>query len=435
MFEKLEKTITPIVGKIQGNIFIRSVSEGFSSYVGLLVVGSIFLLIACFPIEAVANAVAAVTFGDTTLAGLFGKVSTCTFSILAIYSVLGIARAYARERGVDQYSAMLTSLAAWFFLMPNLSSGIPFDWIGAKGVFCGMLSTIFVVEIMKFVMDKGWVITLPAGVPPAVAESFTAMIPQAIVFVIYIAINAIMAIAGTDMFTLIFTLIAAPIQGLTTSYFGYLIAEFLIHFLWWFGIHGANVVGAITNPFLALNSATNLDYFQKGIGSPQIITSEFASLYTTLGGCGSTLSLLIVVLVACKSKRLTTIAELALPAGIFQINEPVTFGFPMALNPMMAIPFFLVPMVSYSIGYFSIALGLVPYTSGISVTWTCPPIIAGFLCSGWQGAALNFVQLVVGMVIYYPFAMMYDKKCLADEAGQAEAAAATEDVDLDSIDL
>jgi len=434
MFEKIEKTITPIVGKIQGNIFIRSISEGFSSYVGLMVVGSVFLLIACFPIEAVANAVAAVKFSDTvTLATLFSKVSTCTFSILAIYAVLGIARAYSRERGVDSYSAMLTSLAAWFFLMPNLDSGIPFAWIGAKGVFVGMISTIIVVEVMKFVVDKGWVITLPQGVPPAVAESFTAMIPMAIVFSLYIVINAIFAAIDTDAFTFIYGVIAAPLQGLTTSFIGYLFAEFMICFLWWFGIHGANVVGAITNPFLQANSAQNLEYFQNGVGSPTIVTSEFSSLFTSQGGCGSTLPLLVVVLVACKSKRLRTIAELALPAGIFQINEPVTFGFPMALNPTLAIPFFLAPMTNYVISYVAMATGLCPMTSGISVTWTCPPIICGFLAVGWQGAVLNAVEFVIDMIIYLPFIKVYDNKCLADEANQAQTEA--DDVDLDSITL
>ena len=434
MFEKLEKSVTPIVAKIQGNTVIRSISEGFSSYVGLLIVGSVFLLIACFPIDAVANFFASIVIGDNTLAGLFSKVSTVTFSILGVYCVLGIARSYAKNRGVEPYSAMLTSFAAWLYLMPGLDAGIPFDWIGAKGVFLGMLSTLLVVEIMRFVVNKGWVIKLPDGVPPAVSESFTAMIPMAVVFVIYIIIEAIVTACGTDMFTLIYTIIAAPLQGLTTSYGGYMVAEFMIHFLWWFGIHGSNVVGAITGPFLQMAAAQNIAYFQTGVGEPSIICQQFGDLFCTLGGCGSTLSLLIVVLLVCKSKRLRTIAELALPAGIFQINEPVTFGFPMALNPTLAIPFFLVPLVNVTVAYFSMKLGLVAIPSGVAVAWTCPPIIAGFLCCGWTGAVLNAVQLVLGMVIYAPFIKIYDKKLLEEESNQSTATADA-DVDLDSITL
>jgi Phosphotransferase system cellobiose-specific component IIC len=48
--------------------------------------------------------------------------------------------------------------------------------------------------------------------------------------------------------------------------------------------------------------------------------------------------------------------------------------------------------------------------------WTTPPIISGWLTTGsWRGAALQIVEIIIGIMIYLPFIKMLDKKYLRDE--------------------
>ena len=63
----------------------------------------------------------------------------------------------------------------------------------------------------------------------------------------------------------------------------------------------------------------------------------------------------------CKSKRLKSLGKLSFLPGIFNVNEPVIFGLPLVLNPMMAIPFFIVPLVTVGISFAAMFFGLVPY--------------------------------------------------------------------------
>ena len=131
-------------------------------------------------------------------------------------------------------------------------------------------------------------------------------------------------------------------------------------------------------------SVENLQAFKDGHEIPNIITGQFQDMFATFGGAGSTLSLIIVMVLFCKSQRIKKLSQLSLIPGVFGINEPIIFGLPIVLNPILLIPFVLVPAINIIIAYFAMDWGLVPLTNGIQLPWTTPPIISGFLVSGWQ---------------------------------------------------
>lgn len=64
--------------------------------------------------------------------------------------------------------------------------------------------------------------------------------------------------------------------------------------------------------------------------------------YIFLGGTGATLGLIIAIFIASRREDHRQVAKLALPSGIFQINEPILFGLPIIMNPVMFIPFILI---------------------------------------------------------------------------------------------
>lgn len=86
------------------------------------------------------------------------------------------------------------------------------------------------------------------------------------------------------------------------------------------------------------------------------------------------------------------------------------------LNPIMFIPFVLVPTLSSIITYGAISIGFMPPFTGVMAPWTTPPIISGFIVSGWQGAVVQGVIILLSIVIYYPFLKMQDKQYQINES-------------------
>ena len=109
------------------------------------------------------------------------------------------------------------------------------------------------------------------------------------------------------------------------------------------------------------------------------------------------------------------ISKLSLVPGIFNINEPVIYGLPIVYNPLMLIPFIIVPVIAYILTYVATATGIIVPFVGVQVPWTMPPVISGFILSGFSGAVLQIIILALAVVIYYPFMKMQDKQFIENE--------------------
>lgn len=456
MFNKLEKILMPLAEAIGRNKYLIAVRDGFLVSTPLLIVGSIFLLIGNFPIQSWTDWLASVSIGNTTLASLIGKPADATFTIMAIFATMGIGFSFAKQMKTNPIFGAAVTLMSWFIVMPYVVSGAPsalvntagkavdaagltasvtgisLGWIGAKGIFIGIICAFSAVHIYAWVERRGWIIRMPKGVPPTVVQSFAALIPAGVVMGVFFVINFIFAACGTDAFTFIFNFLQTPLLGLGDTLGAMIIAYIFLHLFWFFGVNGGSVVGAVMNPILTTLGLENLSAFKAHQALPHIITQQFQDLFATFGGCGSTLSLLIAMLFFCKSRRITELGKLAIIPGIFNINEPIVFGLPIVLNPTILIPFILVPMINIILAYFAMKIGLVPYCNGITVPWTTPILISGFLSTNWAGAVLQLCELIIGVIIYMPFIKIMDIQYMRDEA---KAVAAEEDDDINLDDL
>lgn len=448
MIKKLEKLLMPVAEAIGRNKYLVSVRDGFLVSTPLLIAGSIFLLIANFPIKAWTNWISSVIVNNQTgetLAAFIEKPSSATFSIMAIFAVVGIGYSFARQMKTNKIFGAAVALMSWFLIMPYVVSGnaeingvkeavtltgIPLGWVGAKGIFVGIFCAFISVHIYAWVERRGWTIKMPAGVPPTVVESFAALIPATVVMTTFFAINMLFGYLGTNVFDIIFEFLQTPLLNLGDTLGAMVIAYIFLHLFWFFGVNGGSVVGAVFNPILQTLSAGNVEFFKTGVGEGHIICQQFQDLFATFGGAGSTLSLIIAMLFFCKSKRITELGKLSLVPGIFGINEPIIFGLPIVLNPTMLIPFILVPTVNIVISYFAMAMEFVPICSGVNIPWTTPVIISGFLATNWVGAVLQGALLILGVFIYMPFIRMMDKQYLNDEKNAVE----TQDDDDFSLD-
>lgn len=438
MLSKLESVLMPMAEKIGKNKYLIAIRDGFLLSMPLLIVGSFFLLIANFPIPGWTQFWARF-FGDNW-ASYFSKPTDATFSIMAILAVIGIGYSFSEQMKVDKLFGAAISLVCWFLIMPyeimfneSVVTGIPLGWVGSKGIFVGIICAFLSVHVYAWVNKKGWVIKMPDGVPPTVEKSFAALIPAGVSVLVFFIINIVFAMTPFgNAFNFIFTILQTPLLKLGNTLPAMVIAYIFLHFFWFFGVNGGSVVGAVFNPILQTLSAENLAALQAGQPLPNIISQQFQDLFATFGGCGSTLSLLIAMMLFCHSKRIKELGKLAFIPGVFGINEPIVFGLPIVLNPMILIPFMLVPTINIVISYICMNIGLVPLCSGVAIPWTMPVILSGFLATGWQGAVLQFLLLILGVFIYMPFIKMMDKQYLEEEA-KAVNKEEDEDISLDDL--
>ena len=449
MIKQLEKLLVPLAEAIGRNKYLVSIRDGFLITTPLLIAGSIFLLLGEFPLPAWTewlNSIVVDQKAGTTLAAFIEKPSSATFSIMAIFAVIAIAYAFAKQLKTNAIFGSAVSAMSWFLLMPYLVTGtnqiggkdidvslpgIPLGWVGAKGIFVGILVSFAAVHLYAWVEKKGWVIKMPAGVPPTVVESFAALIPATVVMIAAFAVNLLFGFLGTNIFQIIFDFLQTPLVHLGGTLGASVTAFFFNGLFWFFGINGGAVVSAVYGPVLATLSLDNIEYFKTGMGTPHIINGQFQELFAIFGGAGSTLSLIIAMLIFCKSKRITNLGKLSLIPGIFGINEPIIFGLPIVLNPVMLAPFMLVPLFNIVVSYTVMSAGLVPICNGVTIPWTTPPIISGFLATDWRGAVLQAILIAAGVFIYMPFIKAMDKQYLQDEAKATEEAG--DDIDLDNL--
>lgn len=434
MFKKMESFFMFLAEKVGRNKYLLSIRDGFLVSMPLLIAGSFFLLIANFPIPGWTEFWGRI-FGENWTTFMV-KPTEATFNIMAIIVVMAIGYSFAGHMKVNKIFGAAISVVSWFLLMPyevlvkgsllisgvdTNVSGIPLKWVGSSGLFVGMIVAFLAVHIYAFANSKGWIIKMPDGVPPTVIQSFAALIPATLVITVFFVINIIFSFTPFEnAFNFIFEMLQIPLLNLGNTVWAMVTAYIFVHIFWFIGVNGGSVVGAVYNPILQTLAAQNLEAFRTGEPIPNIISQQFQDLFATFGGAGSTLSLLIAMLLFCKSKRIKNLGKLSLAPGIFGINEPIIFGLPIVLNPIMFVPFLLVPTFNIVVSYIVMKIGLVPYPSGVPITWTTPIIVSGFLSTGWTGAVLQVLLLIAGVFIYMPFIKIMDKQFMKEEMKEIE---------------
>ena len=410
---------------------VAALRDGFIMTTPFTICGSVFLLLANLPIPGYAEFMTSV-FGPEWTVPL-NAVSGATFSILALIAVLAITYKYVEGEGCDAIMASILALSTFLIVLPPsiLTKGgetvgdiIPKTWAGSNGVITAILISFLVSWIFCYCEKNHIGIKMPEAVPGGVAKAFEALTPGMILFTIGAIVYGLCHFLGATTFPeLIFKIVQTPLQGLSDTLIGGSIIAALQSILFWAGIHGPNVVGGVVNPILIANSIDNQHIIDMGMqlaGNPdaKIITSQINDVFIKSGGCGLTIGLLIASWLSAKSSQMKSITKLATVPGLFNINEPIIFGLPIVFNPFLLIPFILVPLLALIISYVSIAIGFMSPFSAVQVPWTTPPIIAGLLLNGWQGAVVQIIIIAMSVAVYFPFVRAQDRAMLKEENEQ-----------------
>ncbi|WP_456867222.1 PTS cellobiose transporter subunit IIC [Ewingella americana] len=435
----LERYVLPFALKIASQKHVLSVRDGIILNMPFMLIGSFFLIFAYLPIPSYANMMGEV-FGAAWREKLLYPVKA-TYDIMAIISSFGIAYRLAEKyKTLDPLTTGAVSLVAFILTIPQntlfqplngateqiIKGVLPMNFIGSQGLFVAIVIAILSTEIYRFVHDRNLVINMPAGVPPAVAKSFLALIPGFAVMAVVLALRlGVEATPFGNINNMIATIIGIPMHHIGGTLPGMIFSVILIGLLWMVGLHGDAIVLVFIQPVWLSNMSENLTAFQNGQPIPHIITQQFYDLWIAPGGTGALLGLVIFMLLRARSAQMKQLGKIAAPGCLFNISEPMVFGIPLVMNPYFAIPFILTPVILVIVTYTAMATGLVTPPVGIALPFTTPIFISGYLATGGHisGTVIQVVNLAISLVIYYPFFRAWDKLKFKEEhqAAQLEA--------------
>ena len=344
----------------------------------------------------------------------FQAVNFCTISCITVGITLGIAQEIGVwNMGAEKagYIPGLVGLAAWLSVT-NTShmvegakeafTGIAGNELGATGLFTGMIIGVLSVELFCFFEKQDALkIKMPEQVPPGVARAFEVLVPATITLIITACIgSACYNLTGLYLNDVIKNGIQGPLGAVGATIPGVMIIYLVIMLFWLVGIHGNNMLSAVKEALFTPLALENVEKFNKGEKPTNIINMYALQMWGEFGGSGVTIGLVIAIMIFGKREDNKAIASLSLIPGLFEINETVTFG----------IPFVLTSIVLEIVGYVLTVIGFCPVAC-LTVPWTCPPLIFGFLATGANimGAVTQAILISISVVIYTPFLISYEK--------------------------
>lgn len=418
----IERRIMPVANRIGTQRHMTAIRKGIIATMPLTIVGSFFTILLNIPIESVAAVI-------EPYREILDIPFRYTVGILALYATFGIASSLAKSYKLDSLTAGILALMSFLIVaapplrvvedLEGVTAGryINIANLGSGSLFGAIVTAIVSVEIYRFFIEKKITIKMPDGVPPEVTNSFVALIPGAVILIFFWVVRHML---GFDLNGFLSQLLM-PLKGVLAgnSLFGGLLTVFLICFFWVLGIHGPAIMGPVIRPFWDISIAENIDAFNAGTNAqnmPNIFTEQFLQWFVWIGGAGTTLAL-VVLFMFSKSKYLKSLGRLSILPGLFNINEPMIFGAPIVMNPVLGIPFIVAPLVTTTLSYILTVSGVVPMMVA-RLLFAMPAPIAAWMSTNWSVVAgvLVVVNFLITLAIYYPFFKVFEKQQLAREA-------------------
>lgn len=420
--DKFMEKLNVIAGIISSNIYISAIKNAFIANMPLLITGSFATLgssVLCSTTSGLAQ------FNGfqflEQFSSLFSTINYACINLLAFYICFLIGGSLGKSKGFDQMFSGMLALASYVVMIPTslttkvndvdvvVNNVIANTSSNAQGLFLAMIAGIVSVILFEKLMHvEKFRIKMPEAVPPAVSQSFSSLIPTILtLFIVSVFSFTFTKITGMNFAQAIVTMLQAPLVAVMQHPLGILVIVFVTQVFWFIGLHGANITAAVREPLMILALTTNMELFNAGQSASMIVAKPFWSMFCTIGGSGCTLGLLIAIYLASKRDDYKAVAKLSTAPAIFTINEPLIFGLPLVLNPIMMIPFIVAPLVSASIGYFSTYIRFAG-AAVVDVPWTTPVFINSYLATGGSiGAVITqAICLIVCILIYLPFVKM-----------------------------
>ncbi|WP_334352665.1 PTS sugar transporter subunit IIC [Companilactobacillus sp. HBUAS56257] len=404
-FEK----ITPTLEKISANKYLQTIMAAMMATLGPIILGSVAILVnlATSKLKIVA------------LTNVLNAINTFTIGAMALYIAFLMAKYLVPYflKNDDGTMAGIISIMSFLILTPlgqiTQKSGsvaaIPTTWLSAQGVFSAMITGLIVGRIYAYIRQHGWTIKMPSSVPPMVSQAFSALIPAIVIGSLFGVISFLFALTSWgSVHQMIFSLIQTPLNNIGGSIWSAVFVSLLMQILWFFGIHGTNVINPLVTPVWLAMDMQNLNAASKGQPLPNIVGGAFFHI-VCWGGLA--LGLVLLMTFTAKSKQYKELGRISIVPALFGITEPVIFGTPLVLNFDLAVPFITNNSIALIIAYVLTKMGIVSRFIGSQAVFGLP---LGFHAAVEGSISIIVMQLLIQLVLspllWYPWFKRMDNK-------------------------
>ncbi len=473
-YKKIAKWFSKL-GKIGNQRYLAAIRDSFALLTPLIIIGSIAVVMRTFIFGAagstqtsilgwIANSAGQVKIIPQHIKGgevvaesweVLGKfqnvqaignltfyaIETASFGSISIYFAFGIGYFIARSRGNESpIMCGINTLASVLIANGSIWWGGAIKYIDASGILAaiiiGFISSEAFCALSKL---PKLLIRMPDGIPPSFSKSFSKLIPCLITILCIAAFQVCIMLLGLSVseiataskvshyggwtFTIgdaIFYGIQSPFLQIASNQTADLTLgityAIILGFLWFFGIHGSNVIngifGIIYITFLTQNINSGHIFWQPG---DHVFVQGTTDAFIMFGGSGATLGWIISTMLFSRKKAEKSLAKFSAASGVFNINEPIIFGVPIIVNPIYVIPFIFTPVLLSILTYIAITNQWVPIVK-IWIPWTTPMPIGGLLATtmSWRGLILALVNFIISVFCYIPFTIIANKNAKND---------------------
>lgn len=420
--EKLIRVIEkmrPFFESISNNPYLRSIRDGFISCIPVVLFSSLFILVACVP----------EIFGykwPANISGLLWQAYGYSMGILAVLMVATIAKSLTdnfnnklpKLRQINPVSVMIVSIICFLLLsVEGIKGGLSTEFMGTKGLLSAFVVAFIIPNVYKFFVKRNITIKMPDEVPHNISQTFADLIPLAVSIMAFWAFSIFFKDVTGMLFSAWILEVFKPLFSAADGYTGLAIIYGAMAMFWFVGIHGPSIVEPAVTAIYIANVEANLQLYQAGQHATFALTHGTSYFVATLGGTGATLMFAAMCAFIAKSKQLRAVGKTSIVPVVFAVNEPILFGAPIVLNPVMFVPFILTPILNvWLFKFFIDNLGMNGFL--YIIPWTTPGTLGLILGTGF--AKLSFVLapllLLLDAIVYYPFFKVYDQALLVREA-------------------
>lgn len=402
----MNNSFAPKMNKIVRNPYIASIQDTMIAIMPIILVSSFVSIISAL--------------GENwTWIPDCSYITSFSIGIISLFVAYLIPMAVLEKKRKNKYKKQAGCLGIALFVMMSLPAFnedgmllLDTSRIGSGGIFVAIVAGIIVAFIL-LASDKVTLFKNNPTMPKFLADSFDSVIPVlGVMLVGFIFCNLL----KLDLYGFI-TMLLTPIMNIALSFGGFILINFLLCFLYTFGISTWLIYG-LTFPIFLNAVMMNAERVAAGEPAIYIATSE-TSYLLMFGGVGSTLMLCVMFAFIAKSKKLKGLGRTTLLPSLLNINEPIVFG-SVAFNPILMIPMWISGIVTPIIAWVCMSTGLVEIPSSVFSFWYAPFFMSYLVNYDWKVYILVLLQLVAAALIYYPFFKVYDAQCVKEEQ-EAEA--------------
>lgn len=429
---KLVETMKPFFEKVSNNPYLRAIRDGFVSCIPVILFSSLFILVACVP----------EIFGfkwPDNISSVLWLAYNASMGILSLLMVATIAKSLTgsinhklpKLRQINDTSVMIVSIICLVLLaVEPIKGGWSADFMGSKGLLSAFVVAFLVPNIYKFFVSRNITIKLPDEVPHYIAQTFADLIPLSVAVFVFWAGSVLFKNATGMLFSAWILEVFKPLFVAADGYIGIAIIYGAMAMFWFVGIHGPSIVEPAVTAIYIANIEANLQIVTAGGHATNILTHPTSYFVATIGGTGATLMFCAMCAFLAKSKQLKAVGRASIIPVCFAVNEPILFGAPIVLNPVLFVPFIAAPIANvWLFKFFVDNLGMNSFI--YILPWTTPAPIGLVIATGF--AKLAFVLapllLIIDAVLYYPFFRVYDTQLVARETAIANGEIFADDED------